>query len=282
LGIPGALLWLVFAIWGLARGAVSRFRSQRRTDQALIAAIIAAALGWFIHSSVDWLWQLTAVSLPAMLLFGALVAAGSPGTAEGDESRRDTPSARAKCPWMKRAAGAALTIGALLVLLSALFPYLAVRATNAAATMAVTDPTKAVSITRTAAWQNPFSPEPLIARAQAYTAAAKTAAGVAQDRARLLGLAAGAWEEAERRDPRSSPIVYESALAVLRYRDAVQKYSLTLPPASLGQGNRLAGLSVDQMTTLAAGYADKLRILDPLGKEAAKVEVALPLRPAGH
>ena len=110
----------------------------------------------------------------------------------------------------------------------------------------------------------------------------KTAAGVAQDRARMLGLAAGAWEEAERRDPESWPIVYESALALLRYRDAVQKYSLALPIAWLGPDNRLAGLSVDQMTVLAGGYVDKLKILDPLGKEAAKIEAALPLQPAGH
>jgi hypothetical protein len=292
LGIPGALLWLVFAFWGLVRGAVSRFRAQRRTDQAMMAAVVTAALGWFIHSCVDWLWQLTAVSLPAMLLFGVAVAVGSSRTAGSDESRRDTCSARhdraeqlsvrTKCSWMKRAAAAALAIGALLVLLSALFPYLSVRATNAATTMAATDPTKAISITRTAAWQNPLSPGPLVVRAQAYTAAAKTAAGIAQDRARLLGLAAGAWEEAERRDPRSWPIVYESALALLRYRDAVQKYTLTLPPAWLGPGNRLAGLSVEQMTTLAGDYVGKLKTLDPLGKEAAKIEVGLPLRPAGH
>jgi hypothetical protein len=277
LGIPGALLWLVFAIWGVARGAISRFRTQRRTDQALMAAVITAALGWFIHSSVDWLWQLTAVSLPAMLLFGAVVAVGPSGDDPAEHA-----SVRTKRSRMKRAAAAALAVGALVVLLSALFPYLAVRGTEAAAATAITDPTKAISITRTAAWQNPLSPEPLVTRARAYTAAAKKAAGVAQDRARMLALAAGAWEEAERRDPKSWPIVYESALALLRYRDAVQRYSLTLPPASLGPGNRLAGLSVDQMTTLAGGYVDRLKILDPLGKEAAKVEAALPLRPANH
>jgi hypothetical protein len=69
---------------------------------------------------------------------------------------------------------------------------------------------------------------------------------------------------------------------LLRYRDAVQKYTLTLPPAWLGPGNRLAGLSVEQMTTLAGDYVGKLKTLDPLGKEAAKIEVGLPLRPAGH
>jgi hypothetical protein len=275
LGIPGALLWLVFGIWALARGAISRFRTQSRTDQAVMAATVTAALGWFIHSSVDWLWQLTAVSLPAMLLLGVAVAAGSSTAAGSDEGRRNASR-------MKRVGAAALAMGALLVLLSALFPYLALRATNAAATVAVTDPTKAISITRTAAWENPLSPEPLVTRAQAYNAAAKTAAGVAQERARLLGLAAGTWEEAERRDPESWPIVYESALALLRYRDAVQKYTLTLPPAWLGPGNRLAGLSVEQMTALAGGYVDRLKILDPLGKAAAKVEAALPLRPAGH
>ena len=33
----------------------------------------AAALAWLLHASIDWDWQLPAVSLPALVLAGALV-----------------------------------------------------------------------------------------------------------------------------------------------------------------------------------------------------------------
>jgi hypothetical protein len=33
----------------------------------------AAALVWFVHASIDWDWQLPAVTLPAIVLAGALV-----------------------------------------------------------------------------------------------------------------------------------------------------------------------------------------------------------------
>ena len=37
-----------------------------------------AAVVWLIHSTIDWDWQVPAVTLPALLLAGALVAASEP------------------------------------------------------------------------------------------------------------------------------------------------------------------------------------------------------------
>ncbi len=36
---------------------------------------MAGALVWLIHASIDWDWQLPAVTLPAVVLAGALIAA---------------------------------------------------------------------------------------------------------------------------------------------------------------------------------------------------------------
>jgi O-antigen ligase len=58
---------------------LSRRSAGNRGDPAVIGAMMTAALSWFIHSSADWMWQLAAVTLPAMMLFAGLLAAGRPG-----------------------------------------------------------------------------------------------------------------------------------------------------------------------------------------------------------
>jgi O-antigen ligase len=45
-----------------------------RTRSALAAGPVAALVVWFLHASIDWDWQLPAVSLPAIALAGALIA----------------------------------------------------------------------------------------------------------------------------------------------------------------------------------------------------------------
>jgi len=69
LGLAG-LLALVLMVGGVALAA----RQALARSPAAAAGCCAAALAWFLHSSIDWNWQLPAVSLPAMVLAGALVA----------------------------------------------------------------------------------------------------------------------------------------------------------------------------------------------------------------
>ena len=71
LGLPG-LLALALVIGGAAAAA----RRALRTDRAVAAGATAATLTWFLHASLDWDWQLPAVSLPAVVLAGLLIAPG--------------------------------------------------------------------------------------------------------------------------------------------------------------------------------------------------------------
>lgn len=65
-----ALACVLLAAWRFVRSGGGR--------DPVFAGAIAAIAYWVAHASVDWLWQLTAVSLPAVVLSGGLVACISP------------------------------------------------------------------------------------------------------------------------------------------------------------------------------------------------------------
>jgi hypothetical protein len=77
LGLPGVVgfgLLLTGVGWG-ARRALRRRRE-------LAAGSLAIGVVWLLHATIDWDWQLPAVTLPALLAAAALVAAGEPGPEE--------------------------------------------------------------------------------------------------------------------------------------------------------------------------------------------------------
>ena len=68
-------------------GGVTVIARRAITGHGPIAAGSAAALVvWFLHASIDWDWQMPAVTLPALVLAGLLIAQaeGEPATAAGD------------------------------------------------------------------------------------------------------------------------------------------------------------------------------------------------------
>lgn len=69
LGLIG-LLAFGLMVAGVALAA----RRALAAAPALAAGWCAALLVWFVHASIDWDWQLPAVSLPAIVLSGALIA----------------------------------------------------------------------------------------------------------------------------------------------------------------------------------------------------------------
>jgi O-antigen ligase len=87
LGLPGLVLYVAFVVLTLVRAAVLRFRARSPVNMAVMAAMITAALAWFIHSSADWLWQLAAVTLPAMMLFAGLIGVGGSATPRNPRGR---------------------------------------------------------------------------------------------------------------------------------------------------------------------------------------------------
>jgi len=73
LGLPGLL---AFAL--AVAGVVAAARRALARDRAMAAGWCAALLAWFLHASIDWDWQLPAVTLPAIVLAGALLALAEP------------------------------------------------------------------------------------------------------------------------------------------------------------------------------------------------------------
>jgi hypothetical protein len=69
LGLPGLA---AFAL--LVGGVAAATLRALRLHGALAAGPCAGLVVWFAHASIDWDWQLPAVSLPAIVLAGALVA----------------------------------------------------------------------------------------------------------------------------------------------------------------------------------------------------------------
>jgi hypothetical protein len=58
----------------LVAGVVLAARGALRVRGAAAAGATAAAATWFVHASIDWDWQFPAVTLPAIVLAGLLIA----------------------------------------------------------------------------------------------------------------------------------------------------------------------------------------------------------------
>jgi hypothetical protein len=74
LGIPG-LLGFVLLVGG---SAVAGARALERRPE-LAAGACAVGTVWLLHASIDWDWQMPAVTLPALIATGALIAASEDG-----------------------------------------------------------------------------------------------------------------------------------------------------------------------------------------------------------
>jgi hypothetical protein len=82
LGIVGLLLFALFV-----GGVAAAGRRSLRQGSPLAPGACAVCLTWLLHATIDWDWQLPAVTLPALVLAGALLAAGEerlPGAAPAD------------------------------------------------------------------------------------------------------------------------------------------------------------------------------------------------------
>jgi len=90
LGLPGLLLFLLL-IGAIAAAGVRALRQ----GAPLAPAAAAVCLAWLLHAGIDWDWQLPAVTLPAVILAGGLLAAterrvpGAPDAWLAAEPRRD-------------------------------------------------------------------------------------------------------------------------------------------------------------------------------------------------
>lgn len=73
-GVVGGVLFFMFLLACLAAGLRERFGRLNSEGGAQVGAMSAAIAYWFVHSSVEWFWQLPAITLPAILYLAMLVA----------------------------------------------------------------------------------------------------------------------------------------------------------------------------------------------------------------
>lgn len=152
-GLVGLVLFATFLIAALVVAA----RAIRRGADELTAAIAAAALVpllvWLIHGSVDWFWELPALSGPALGFLGMATGIGSSQTRV--MWRRERPQ-RIPTVALRIAAGVALVAAATVLGLS----YVSVREVSDASDIASANPAGALSDLSTAADLNPLSAVP--------------------------------------------------------------------------------------------------------------------------
>jgi hypothetical protein len=133
-GIVGGLLLLGFLATALL--------SATRTPVAVASA--AAGVAWLAHASLDWLWEVPAVTVPAMACLGLLV--GTSAVAEAEPAMR--------APIAVRAAALGLAVAAAL---SYALPALAAREIERAARRWDHDPAGALSMLDRARRLNPLT-----------------------------------------------------------------------------------------------------------------------------
>jgi hypothetical protein len=93
LGLVG-LLALALMLGGAAVAAWRALSGQR----ALAAGAVAALVAWVLHASIDWDWEMPAVTLPALILAGLLIALSDPAGPAAGSPRRPAAAAPDRDP----------------------------------------------------------------------------------------------------------------------------------------------------------------------------------------
>jgi O-Antigen ligase len=256
-GLVGAALFGVFMVAGIAAALRGRRRNRSgaagaATTSARVrgptppaAAVAATALlpfvVWLIYGSVDWFWEIPALSGPALGFLGMAAALGprSPAVQSGPE-----PDAIATTPPSTRSGrGAGRLAGVLgvLALLAAVialgFPYLAVRETSIGSDLGRTDPAKALHALSIAADLNPLSPDP--SRLAGAIALTSGSYGAARQR----------FEQVISRDPGGWYAWVGAGLAASALGDRAQARRDFQVAASIDPRNAVIGHALDAVDT---------------------------------
>jgi O-antigen ligase len=124
LGLVG--LFLLVAAFGVALAVgVSRLRAARGPDRVTIAALIALVAAWCLAAGIDWMWELTVVTVVAIACLGLLTGpatAGSVPLAKPGAMRLSLRGQPLRVPSASSLARAGVAILALLVIAAEAIP----------------------------------------------------------------------------------------------------------------------------------------------------------------
>jgi hypothetical protein len=187
-GIVGALLFLAFLAAALTAAVLALARS-RGLDRAVRAVAAVSFLYWFAHASIEWFWELPALTAPALALLALAGGRGAPPSREALWTR-----------------AASRGIAALLALACLSFgaPWLAARYTSYASGVWGTDVAAAAGALDRARRLNPLSDGPDL-----------TAGAIARHRRDWRAMA-DAYSRAVERNPHSWYSRLQLALALAK------------------------------------------------------------------
>ena len=164
-GIVGFLLFTVFLVAAIA--AALRARRRRGLEAMVAGAALLPLVVWLIHGSIDWFWEIPALTGPALgclamaCALGARDGAAVAAVSEPEVRATSRPAVRATSRPAVRAATVAAGVLALITAVVVLgLPYLAVREESVASDLRQSDPAKALSDLNTAGDLNPLSAVP--------------------------------------------------------------------------------------------------------------------------
>lgn len=155
-GLVGFALFATFVVAGLL-AVLRSFRRGPPANRAIAGACLVPLIVWLIHGSVDWFWEIPALSGPALGFFAIAIAVareGSPAVVpERSPGRISAQLRRIPRPALV-GTGVAALLAAVVVLG---FPYLAVRETAVASALRGQSPPTALSDLNLAAKLNPLN-----------------------------------------------------------------------------------------------------------------------------
>jgi tetratricopeptide (TPR) repeat protein len=146
-GAVGFALLAAFLAAAVA-AALPALRRGPAPTRALAGAALLPAIVWAVHGSVDWFWEMPALSAPALGFLGMAVRLGSAGQ---ERPVTAIPS------FVGRIIGPVALLAAVAALA---FPYLSVRHVSIAGDIAARNPGSALAELTTAADLNPWNPDP--------------------------------------------------------------------------------------------------------------------------
>jgi len=162
-GIVGFLLFAAFLVLAV-REALRAARASPPLRAALAAACLMPLLDWLIHGSVDWFWEVPALSGPALAFLAVALALARPQTAGASspgEAERRASAAQPLAPRLDRGVGLAVSLALAIAAAVALgLPYLSVREDGAASDLGPARAGAALADVRAAARLDPLSAEP--------------------------------------------------------------------------------------------------------------------------
>ena len=174
-GIVGFLLFGGFLVAAITAAARTRRHGDADT-RLLAAALLLPLVVWLIHGSIDWFWEVPALSGPALGFLGAAGGLGTalgvapgpaespsetPGDPEAPAEAPETSAARTRRPRLPAPVGIAIGLVVLACLTVVLaFPYLSAHEVQVASRASATSSSAALDDLRLAAKLNPLSSDP--------------------------------------------------------------------------------------------------------------------------